>query len=49
LNAIYRYYKHLNKKPSMKWSAIDRWPTHPGLVEVRRFFYNNLYKIALLI
>ena len=21
----------------MKWSVIDRWPTHPGLVQVKSF------------
>ena len=35
LNAIY---KHFNKKASggstMKWSVIDRWPIHKGLVKV---------------
>lgn len=34
LNAIIRHYK---KNPedatAMKWSVIDRWPTHPGLVD----------------
>lgn len=33
LNAIYRYYKKNNLKPKMKWSTIDRWPTHPGFIE----------------
>ena len=34
LNAIY---KHFNKKggsSSMKWSVVDRWPIHKGLVKV---------------
>lgn len=33
LNAIYR---HVSKKANspMKWSVIDRWPVHPGLVKV---------------
>ena len=34
LNAILRHYK---KNPTdaftMKWSVIDRWPTHPGLID----------------
>ncbi|KAM5222358.1 ferrochelatase, mitochondrial isoform 4-T4 [Ctenodactylus gundi] len=34
LNAIYRYYNEVGKKPSMKWSTIDRWPTHPLLIQV---------------
>uniref|UniRef100_A0A8B9TJA6 Ferrochelatase n=1 Tax=Anas platyrhynchos TaxID=8839 RepID=A0A8B9TJA6_ANAPL len=29
LNAIYRYYNKKGEKPKMKWSIIDRWPTHP--------------------
>ncbi|XP_019496240.1 PREDICTED: ferrochelatase, mitochondrial isoform X2 [Hipposideros armiger] len=34
LNAIYRYYNKVGKKPVMKWSTIDRWPTHPLLIQV---------------
>ncbi|POI26207.1 hypothetical protein CIB84_010043, partial [Bambusicola thoracicus] len=34
LNAIYRYYSKKGKKPKMKWSIIDRWPTHPLLIQV---------------
>lgn len=34
LNAIYRYYNEVGKKPVMKWSTIDRWPTHPLLIQV---------------
>lgn len=33
LNAIYRYYNGVGKKPMMKWSTIDRWPTHPLLIQ----------------
>ncbi|XP_039606391.1 ferrochelatase, mitochondrial [Polypterus senegalus] len=33
LNAIYRYYSSKQTKPRMRWSAIDRWPTHPLLIE----------------
>ncbi|XP_005373032.1 PREDICTED: ferrochelatase, mitochondrial [Chinchilla lanigera] len=33
LNAIYRYYNEMGKKPTMKWSTIDRWPTHPLLIQ----------------
>ncbi|KAJ7393853.1 hypothetical protein OS493_003520 [Desmophyllum pertusum] len=33
LNAIYRHYKQKGENPRMKWSVIDRWPTHPGLVK----------------
>ncbi|CAL1280581.1 unnamed protein product [Larinioides sclopetarius] len=30
-NALYRYYS--SKEIPMKWSFIDRWPTHPKLLE----------------
>ncbi|XP_041666696.1 ferrochelatase, mitochondrial [Cheilinus undulatus] len=33
LNAIYRYYRNRGDRPKMNWSVIDRWPTHPLLVE----------------
>ncbi|XP_077354180.1 ferrochelatase, mitochondrial [Festucalex cinctus] len=33
LNAIYRYYRNRGDRPKMSWSVIDRWPTHPLLVE----------------
>ncbi|XP_072518576.1 ferrochelatase, mitochondrial [Salminus brasiliensis] len=33
LNAIYRYYSSRATKPKMRWSVIDRWPTHHLLVE----------------
>ncbi|XP_063066634.1 ferrochelatase, mitochondrial [Engraulis encrasicolus] len=33
LNAIYRYYTEKKDRPKMRWSVIDRWPTHPLLVE----------------
>ncbi|KAF3848741.1 hypothetical protein F7725_015238 [Dissostichus mawsoni] len=33
LNAIYRYYSNRVDRPKMRWSVIDRWPTHPLLVE----------------
>ncbi|XP_077319082.1 ferrochelatase, mitochondrial isoform X1 [Lithobates pipiens] len=33
LNAIYRYYNSKGVQPTMKWSVIDRWPTHPLLVQ----------------
>ncbi|XP_072272621.1 ferrochelatase, mitochondrial isoform X2 [Pyxicephalus adspersus] len=33
LNAIYRYYNSKGVKPTMKWSVIDRWPTHPLLIQ----------------
>jgi len=34
LNAIFRHYKRNNiDLEGMKWSVIDRWPTHSGLVE----------------
>ncbi|XP_078408253.1 ferrochelatase, mitochondrial [Cetorhinus maximus] len=33
LNAIYRYYNGKRAAPKMKWSTIDRWPTHPLLIQ----------------
>ncbi|XP_039319761.1 ferrochelatase, mitochondrial isoform X4 [Saimiri boliviensis] len=33
LNAIYRYYNQVGRKPMMKWSTIDRWPTHRLLIQ----------------
>lgn len=33
LNAISRYYSNRADSPKMRWSVIDRWPTHPLLVE----------------
>lgn len=34
LNAIYNYYSKAAKPAQMKWTIIDRWPTHTGLVNV---------------
>ncbi|KAG0141555.1 hypothetical protein CROQUDRAFT_663651 [Cronartium quercuum f. sp. fusiforme G11] len=34
LNELYRQLvKKFDKKREIEWSVIDRWPTHPGLVE----------------
>ncbi|XP_078666772.1 ferrochelatase, mitochondrial-like [Branchiostoma floridae x Branchiostoma belcheri] len=47
LNAIYRYYKKRIRdrgdegRSQMKWTVIDRWPTHPMLVEC---FAQNIEK-----
>ena len=41
MNAIYRYYNELNKPKSMKWSVIDRWSTHAGLIDA---FVDNIKK-----
>lgn len=36
LNAIYRYLNKTNRLSStMKWSVIDRWPVHEGLIKVK--------------
>lgn len=43
LNAIYRYYSNREEKPKMRWSVIDRWPTHPLLVEVRNVSYTHTH------
>lgn len=41
LNAIYRYYTNRGSRPKMSWSVIDRWPTHPLLVECFAEHINN--------
>lgn len=33
LNAIYRFYKQRNRPTNSVWSVIDRWATHPGLIQ----------------
>jgi len=33
LNTIYRYYAKNPAPDNMIWSVIDRWPSHPGLIE----------------
>lgn len=32
INAIYRFYKNRSTGSNLKWSVIDRWPIHDGLV-----------------
>lgn len=39
LNAIYRHLK--DKSSKIRWTTIDRWPTHPGLVKA---FSDNIKK-----
>ncbi|KAK6359880.1 ferrochelatase hem15 [Orbilia brochopaga] len=34
LNELWRLSKKFDPENKIKWSVIDRWPTHPGLVEV---------------
>ena len=45
LNELYKQIQNLNndksKEHDIKWSVIDRWPTHPGLIEA---FSQNIYK-----
>ncbi|ELU05299.1 hypothetical protein CAPTEDRAFT_181169 [Capitella teleta] len=33
VNAIYRHYAKRGQPSNILWSLIDRWPTHPGLVQ----------------
>lgn len=33
LNELWRLSRKVDKERQIQWSAIDRWPTHPGLVE----------------
>lgn len=44
LNNIYRHYKTTNTTPNMKWTTIDRWSSHPGLIEA---FSDNIQKELL--
>jgi ferrochelatase len=44
LNNIYRHYKTTQTTPKMKWTTIDRWTTHPGLIEA---FAQNIEKELL--
>ncbi|KAL3894407.1 MAG: hypothetical protein SGCHY_005295, partial [Lobulomycetales sp.] len=32
LNELHEHLRKLDPESSIKWSVIDRWPTHPGLV-----------------
>ena len=41
LNNIYRHYKSSGSAPTMKWTTIDRWSSHPGLVQA---FADNIRK-----
>ena len=34
LNAIYKHYKQRGQESNLKWSVIDRWPVHEGLITV---------------
>lgn len=34
MNHLFKLLKEFDPEQSIKWSVIDRWPTHPGLVEV---------------
>lgn len=33
MNAIYRHYAKREVPSNIVWSSIDRWPTHPGLIQ----------------
>ena len=33
LNELHRYIRKMDPEGGIKWSVIDRWPTHPGLVK----------------
>ena len=34
LNALHGHYRNRRDKSQIKWSVIDRWPTHPKLIKV---------------
>ena len=33
MNAIYKHYAKRGVPSNMVWSSVDRWPTHPGLIQ----------------
>ena len=33
LNELHRHIRKMDPEGEIKWSVIDRWPTHPGLVK----------------
>ncbi|KAL4221724.1 hypothetical protein ACF0H5_019979 [Mactra antiquata] len=33
MNAIYKHYRNREMVSQIAWSTIDRWPTHPGLIQ----------------
>ncbi|KAK3816164.1 MAG: hypothetical protein J3Q66DRAFT_313490 [Benniella sp.] len=33
MNELYRQLQHLDPERKMKWSVIDRWHSHPGLIQ----------------
>lgn len=35
LSALYQHYVNYATPSNVVWSTIDRWPTHPGLVQVQ--------------
>lgn len=42
LNELWRKSEQIDPEQSIKWSVIDRWPTHPGLIEVIIIFVNEI-------
>lgn len=50
LNEMWRQLKQRGEENSIEWSVIDRWPTHPGLVEVSsaRYADSTRYCASLL-
>lgn len=44
LNEMYRQLKSMGEENGIQWSVIDRWPTHPGLVEVSFLFQSCCHK-----
>lgn len=45
-NALYRYY--VKRNVPLKMSFIDRWPTHPKLIEVCVFHFQKLIISSLI-
>jgi len=49
LNALYRHCVNRASPSNIVWSTIDRWPTHPGLVQVNCFFSTVLAVLVSLL
>lgn len=49
LNEMYRQLKAKGEENGITWSVIDRWPTHPGLVEVRSIIHlrEGVYSVLI--
>lgn len=46
MNELYRQLQELDPQRKMKWSVIDRWFTHNGLVQVRYLLHAVMVRIT---